>query len=81
MGWWKNYCDKTKKDWNKAKAEISETWNKRNPEVPTPEQRPPFKSTSHIIHLIMCVLTGALWLPVWIVCALINSQANKKNGW
>ncbi len=28
------------------------------------------RDCSHILHLIFTVLTGGLWIPVWIVMAL-----------
>lgn len=36
-----------------------------------------YKETAHIFHLIMCLLTGFIWIPVWACCALSNSQHNK----
>ena len=28
--------------------------------------------TSHILHLIMSVITAGLWLPVWLLCGISN---------
>lgn len=37
-----------------------------------------YKSTSHVLHFVLTFFTGGLWLIVWILCALNNSQSNKK---
>lgn len=29
--------------------------------------------TSHLLHLILSVLTGGLWVPVWIIITFTNS--------
>ena len=31
------------------------------------------KATNHILHLLITVFTGGLWLPVWIILSLANS--------
>lgn len=31
-------------------------------------------NTAHLFHLIMSILTGGLWIPVWFIVALINSS-------
>jgi hypothetical protein len=36
------------------------------------------KRTSHILHLIMTILTSGLWAFVWLICALRNAQYNKE---
>ena len=36
------------------------------------------KKTSHIFHLIFSVLTGGLWIVIWLLCALSNSLENRK---
>ncbi|MHB2246694.1 hypothetical protein ACX64O_07430 [Pseudomonas fitomaticsae] len=36
------------------------------------------KKTNHILHVIMTVLTGGLWLIVWLVVASSNQGHNKK---
>lgn len=36
------------------------------------------KATNHIFHLILSVLTGGLWLIVWLIAASNNSSHNKK---
>lgn len=30
------------------------------------------RRTNHVLHLILTLLTGGLWLPVWIIVALSN---------
>jgi len=30
--------------------------------------------TSHVLHLILSIITAGVWLPVWILIALINQQ-------
>jgi len=34
--------------------------------------------TNHILHLILTLLTGGLWLVVWIIIGVINS--NKREA-
>ena len=34
--------------------------------------------TSHILHLILSILTAGLWVFVWILCALSNGIENAK---
>jgi len=29
-------------------------------------------NTSHILHLLLSVITGGLWVPVWLLVALSN---------
>lgn len=36
------------------------------------------KSTSHVLHLILSLITVGLWLPVWIIVALSNSIENAR---
>jgi hypothetical protein len=36
------------------------------------------KNTSHILHVIMTVLTGGLWLIVWGLTIRSNDAHNKK---
>lgn len=36
------------------------------------------KATNHIFHLILSVLTGGLWLIVWLIAASNTSSHNKK---
>ena len=34
--------------------------------------------TSHVLHLILSILTAGLWVFVWILCAISNSIENAK---
>lgn len=34
--------------------------------------------TSHVLHLILSILTAGLWVFVWILCTLSNSIENAK---
>lgn len=34
--------------------------------------------TSHVLHLILSILTAGLWVFVWVLCALSNSIENAK---
>ena len=35
-----------------------------------------YKSCSHVFHFIMCLLTGFLWIIVWLACAVHVSRHN-----
>lgn len=37
-----------------------------------------FRETWHGIHFLMCLITGAIWTPIWIWRACSNSQHNKR---
>ena len=34
--------------------------------------------TSHVMHLILSILTVGLWVPIWILCAISNSLERSK---
>lgn len=36
------------------------------------------KSTSHVLHLILSVITGGLWLIVWFCVAMSNKSHNNR---
>lgn len=36
------------------------------------------KTTSHIRHLILTLLTGGMWMIVWLFCGLITNNQNKE---
>ena len=36
------------------------------------------KSTSHVLHLILSLITVGFWVPVWIIVALSNSIENAR---
>lgn len=43
-------------------------------------------STSHVLHLILALITLGLWIPVWLLVAVSNStqgqcsQCGKRRG-
>ncbi len=39
------------------------------------------KKTNHILHVIMTVLTGGLWLIVWGITMRSNDRHNRKIDW
>ena len=36
------------------------------------------KQTSHILHLLLSVITGGFWLIIWLLCGIANSSHNSK---
>lgn len=36
------------------------------------------KSTSHVLHLILSLITLGFWVPVWIIVTLSNSIENRR---
>ena len=36
------------------------------------------KSTSHVLHLILSIVTVGFWIPVWVIVALSNSIENAR---
>ena len=36
------------------------------------------KKTSHVLHLLLSVLTGGLWLVMWALCSIANASQNSK---
>ena len=36
------------------------------------------KSTSHVLHLILSLVTVGFWVPVWILVTLSNSIENRR---
>ena len=36
------------------------------------------KSTSHVLHLILSIVTVGFWIPVWFIVALSNAIENYK---
>jgi hypothetical protein len=39
---------------------------------------PEYKKTSHFVHFVLTIVTGGLWLLVWLFCGLSNAQHNSK---
>lgn len=33
---------------------------------------------SHFVHLILCILTGFLWIPVYVLCIICSGNTRKK---
>ncbi len=36
------------------------------------------KSTSHVLHLILSLVTLGFWFPIWIIVTLSNSIENRR---
>ena len=34
--------------------------------------------TSHLLHLALSVLTGGLWIPVWLLVTISNANERQK---
>ena len=34
------------------------------------------KSTSHVLHLILSIISCGIWLPIWLLVVLSNSIEN-----
>ena len=34
------------------------------------------RKTSHVMHLILTIITGTLWLPIWAIIGFINVSHN-----
>ena len=34
----------------------------------------------NIVHLILTIISGGLWLPVWVICLLIGMSKNSKKS-
>lgn len=33
---------------------------------------------AHFLHFVMTLLTGFIWLPIWIICAICCGSSQKK---
>ena len=40
----------------------------------SPATRPGLTTSQHILHLLLTVFTGGLWLPVWIILAIRSTR-------
>lgn len=38
------------------------------------------RKTSHVLHLLLTLLTGGIWAIVWILCAVADHSHNKAIG-
>lgn len=36
------------------------------------------KKTSHLLHLVLSVITAGFWLPVWLIVVISNNNENTK---
>ena len=36
------------------------------------------KKTSHLLHLVLSIITMGFWLPVWVLVALSNGIENAR---
>ncbi len=43
--------------------------------APPAPQRVPLTASQHILHLLLSIVTGGLWLPVWLVRAWRGNPA------
>lgn len=43
--------------------------NCKNCQRATPHERP---STSHLLHLVLSIVTAGFWIPVWFIVAMNN---------
>ncbi len=34
--------------------------------------------TSHVLHLLLSVITAGLWIPVWMLVAISNANERQK---
>ena len=46
--------------------------------VPIPPLEPQIQKMSHLLHLVLTLLTAGLWLLVWIPLAAGINRANEK---
>lgn len=36
------------------------------------------QNTSHVLHLLLSVITAGVWIPVWLLVALSNSMERTR---
>ncbi|CAA79411.1 Hypothetical Protein PBI_L5_35 [Fromanvirus L5] len=46
------------------------------PPMPQPTVMP--VRTNHAMHLLLSLITCGMWLPVWVIMAMINSGRTRK---
>jgi hypothetical protein len=44
---------------------------------PLPPREPVPRRVSHVLHLLLTVITGGLWAPVWLLIGLDAARADK----
>ncbi|QFG11549.1 hypothetical protein PBI_MAMINIAINA_36 [Mycobacterium phage Maminiaina] len=55
-----------------------------HPYYPPPQQPAPVQPTvmpvrtNHAMHLLLSAITCGLWVPVWVIAAMINSSRTRK---
>lgn len=37
-----------------------------------------YKKTAHVLHFILTLLTGGLWILPWVVCWAVNANHNSR---
>lgn len=40
-----------------------------------------YDTTNHILHLLLSIFTGGLWIPIWILCGLSSAFSNQNGKW
>ncbi|AGR46450.1 hypothetical protein ODIN_35 [Mycobacterium phage Odin] len=57
----------------------------QHPQQPYPNYPPPAPQptvlpvrTNHAMHLVLSLITCGMWLPVWVIVAMINSSRTRK---
>lgn len=49
------------------------------PQQPTQMVTYSKKKTNHVLHLLLSIVTLGVWIPVWIVIAVVNSMRKEKS--
>ena len=58
---------------------VDTTWGyAMNPQMMILNLQQQKKQTSHVLHLLLSVLTGGLWLVIWLLCGIANASQNSK---
>lgn len=79
----KGEVEKFKKGMKEAKEEYNKSQEKydkleEEKKVMLALSPPKLRKTSHLLHFVLTLLTGGVWLLVWLLCGLMNSQHNKQ---
>lgn len=45
---------------------------------PPPPLQPRIQETAHIVHAVATFFTFGLWLPFWVIVAILNSNRNAR---
>lgn len=46
----------------------------QQPSITINNQMPDDRKTNHLLHLAITVLTGGLWLPIWIIVRVARGK-------